>query len=77
LKIKDRVAIVTGVASGIGQGTALMFGAESAKVVGADIDAKEGERTMQALRAKGAEGIFVQTDVAKSDQNVGKGKQSS
>lgn len=68
MRLKDKVAIVTGVGSGIGQGTALLFGEEGAKVVGADIDAKEGERTMRGLRAKGAEAIFVQTDVTKSHQ---------
>jgi NAD(P)-dependent dehydrogenase (short-subunit alcohol dehydrogenase family) len=68
MRLKDKVAIVTGVASGIGKGTALLFGEEGAKIVGADINAEEGERTIEALRAKGAEATFVQTDVTKSEQ---------
>jgi len=68
VRLKDKVAIVTGVASGIGKGTALLFGEEGAKIVGADINAEEGGRTIRALNAKGAEAIFIQTDVTKSDQ---------
>jgi NAD(P)-dependent dehydrogenase (short-subunit alcohol dehydrogenase family) len=68
MRLKGKVAIVTGVASGIGRGTALLFGAEGAKVVGADINAEEGERTMEALRAAAGEGVFLKTDVTSSAQ---------
>lgn len=68
MRLKDRVAIVTGVASGIGKETAILFAAEGAKVAGADINAADGERAMQTIRERGGDAIFVQTDVTQSDQ---------
>ena len=38
MKLKDRVAIITGAASGIGRATALLFAAEGAKIVVADVN---------------------------------------
>jgi NAD(P)-dependent dehydrogenase (short-subunit alcohol dehydrogenase family) len=68
MRLKGKVAIVTGVASGIGKGTAMLFGEEGARVVGADINSEDGNRTIQSICGKGGEAIFVQTDVAKADQ---------
>jgi NAD(P)-dependent dehydrogenase (short-subunit alcohol dehydrogenase family) len=68
MRLKDKVAIVTGVASGIGKGTALLFAREGAKVVGGDINAADGNKTIASIRSEGKEAIFVETDVARSDQ---------
>jgi dihydroanticapsin dehydrogenase len=68
MRLRDRVAIVTGVASGIGRATALLFGREGACVVGADIKAVEGEEAIEAIRGQGGRGIFVPGDVTNSDQ---------
>jgi NAD(P)-dependent dehydrogenase (short-subunit alcohol dehydrogenase family) len=65
MRLKDRVAIVTGAASGIGRATAELFAEEGAKVVVADIDSKGGEETMQAIRDHGGAAHFVHADIAK------------
>lgn len=67
MKLKNKVAVVTGIASGIGKGTAILFAEEGAKVVGADIDVGGGNRTVESIRAKGGEAVFLPTDVTNSD----------
>ncbi|MBL8704481.1 MAG: SDR family oxidoreductase [Rhodospirillales bacterium] len=59
MRLKDKVAVVTGAAGGIGRAIAERFAAEGAKVVVADIDEKAGQATTQAI-GKGA--IFVKAD---------------
>lgn len=53
LGLKDRVAIVTGAASGIGRAAAEIFAAAGAHVVAVDIDRAGAEKTMAALRGDG------------------------
>ena len=65
--LKDKVAIITGAASGIGRATALLFAKEGAKVVVADINDKGGEETVKMIREQGGEAIFVHTDVSKRE----------
>ncbi len=63
---KDRVALVTGGASGIGRASAIAFAREGAKVVVADIQAAEGEETVSAIQKAGGEAIFINTNVGKA-----------
>jgi len=64
--LKDKVALITGGTSGIGQETALLFAEEGAKVVVAGRREAEGKAVVEQIRSAGGEAIFVKTDVAKA-----------
>lgn len=63
MQLKDRVAIVTGAAGGIGFACAREFAAEGAKVVLADIDEAKGETAAEALQEEGYDVLFLPCDV--------------
>jgi NAD(P)-dependent dehydrogenase (short-subunit alcohol dehydrogenase family) len=65
VKLKDRVAIVTGAASGIGRAGAIAFAREGARVVVADINESGGEQTTAAILAEGNEAFFAPVDVTR------------
>lgn len=63
-RLKDRVAVVTGAASGIGLASARRLAAEGAKIVVVDMNAETGESI-----AKELDGLFVQADVTSEADN--------
>lgn len=67
MRLKDKVAIVTGAGTGIGQATAEVFAEEGAKVLIAEIDAKSGEETVRAIQSKSGVAQFVQADISKEE----------
>jgi NAD(P)-dependent dehydrogenase (short-subunit alcohol dehydrogenase family) len=67
-RFEDKVALVTGGASGIGRATALAFAREGAKVVIADVLVDGGEETMRMIKGAGGQAIFVKTDVSKATE---------
>ncbi|MGB8432887.1 MAG: SDR family oxidoreductase [Burkholderiales bacterium] len=64
MRLKGKVAIVTGAGSGFGAGIAARFAEEGAQVVANDISAEAGERVASAVRQSGGTVHFVQADVA-------------
>lgn len=68
LKFHGRVAFVTGAASGIGKLTAVRFAEEGARVVLADLNVEDGEKTAELIRNKGGEAHFIKLDVTQEDE---------
>jgi NAD(P)-dependent dehydrogenase (short-subunit alcohol dehydrogenase family) len=66
-RLAGKIAIISGAASGIGQGSAHVFAREGARLVLTDINAAGGEATAQAIRDGGGEAIFLATDVSKEE----------
>jgi NAD(P)-dependent dehydrogenase (short-subunit alcohol dehydrogenase family) len=66
MRLKDKVAVITGAARGIGAAFAIGFAKEGAKVVIGDI--RDGKKTMAAIEKAGGEALYVKTDVTKQDQ---------
>jgi NAD(P)-dependent dehydrogenase (short-subunit alcohol dehydrogenase family) len=67
-RVQDKVAIVTGAASGIGEATARLLAREGASVCVADINFEGGQRVVEQIKAEGSAALFVRTDVGKSAQ---------
>ncbi len=70
MRLKDRVAIVTGGGTGIGRGICEVFGSEGAKVIVNYASSREAsEETAAAIRAEGiGDAVAVQADVTKEDE---------
>jgi NAD(P)-dependent dehydrogenase (short-subunit alcohol dehydrogenase family) len=66
-KLKDKVAIVTGGNSGIGETTSHLFAREGAKVVLMARREDKGREVEEAIRKEGYEATFIQCDVSDSD----------
>jgi 3-oxoacyl-[acyl-carrier protein] reductase len=64
MRLHDKVALITGAASGIGKATAHVFARNGAKLVIADFDEDLGMVTVEELRHVGAEAEFVKTNVS-------------
>ena len=68
MRLQDKVAIVTGAASGIGKEIATLFVREGAKVAIADLDKKAADATAKELDSGGKRAIGVAMDVTVEDQ---------
>jgi NAD(P)-dependent dehydrogenase (short-subunit alcohol dehydrogenase family) len=68
MRLANKVAIITGAASGMGKAAAELFAGEGASIIVADIMVKEGEETVRNIREAGGHAIFVKTNVANEDE---------
>lgn len=66
IEFANKVAIVTGSASGIGRASAQFYAIEGAKVIVSDVDEAGGGETVQLIQDTGGEAIFVKADVSKA-----------
>jgi NAD(P)-dependent dehydrogenase (short-subunit alcohol dehydrogenase family) len=64
MRLADKVALITGSASGMGKLAAEVFAREGANIVVTDIMEKEGEETARAVRDAGGSAVFVPGNVA-------------
>ncbi len=67
MRLKNKIAVVTGGSQGIGRGVVQVFAEEGAKVVIADIDAEAGENTVKDLIDKNLDVRFHKTDVSNEE----------
>ena len=68
MRLKDKVAVVTGAAAGIGRACAEAVAREGANVVLSDINVERGEAAAEKIQAEGGEALFVACDVGDKQQ---------
>lgn len=69
MRLKNKIALITGASSGIGRETALLFASEGAKLVVADINEAGGQETANLIIERGGEAVFIKADVSKAEDN--------
>ena len=67
MQLQNRVAVITGAASGFGAGIARRFAAEGAQVIVADINGAGAEKEAAAIRAGGGRAHPLRVDVSNKD----------
>jgi NAD(P)-dependent dehydrogenase (short-subunit alcohol dehydrogenase family) len=63
MKLRGKVALITGAGSGFGRAGSLLFAKEGAKVVVVDINDKGGQETVRLIKESGGEAIYIHADV--------------
>lgn len=67
MRLKDKVAVITGAASGMGKAMALLFAKEGAKVVAADLNEEGVREVVKQIEADGGQAVAVGVNVAKEE----------
>lgn len=67
MKLKNKIAIITGGATGIGKATSLLFAKEGAKVIIASRNEKNGDNIVREIKKKKGQAEFIKTDVSKEN----------
>ena len=67
MRLRGKVALLTGAGSGIGKTTAELFAKEGATVVVNDIDELKGQETVKSIREAGGSALFLHADVTDSN----------
>jgi len=65
MRLKDKVAIISGAGGTIGRATTEKFAREGAKILATDINVQAGEETVKAIKDRGGEASFVGGDISK------------
>jgi 3-oxoacyl-[acyl-carrier protein] reductase len=74
MRLKGKIAVITGSGSGFGEGIALRFAQEGANVVVNDLNEEGGQRVVKAIEAAGGKAVFHRADVAKDADVAGMAK---
>lgn len=67
MRLQDKVAVVTGAASGMGKAIAIAYAKEGSKVVVSDINLEGANQTVEEIKSAGGEAIAVQANVAREE----------
>lgn len=67
MRLKDKIAIVTGAGRGIGEGVALRFAEEGAKLVVNDVLEADAQRTVEAIQKMGGQAVAVTGSVTRRE----------
>jgi NADP-dependent 3-hydroxy acid dehydrogenase YdfG len=67
-RLEDKIAIITGAASGIGRATAALFANEGARLVLADVDENGLKEVAGPISQGGAAVVIQKTDVSNEDE---------
>jgi NAD(P)-dependent dehydrogenase (short-subunit alcohol dehydrogenase family) len=68
MKLRGKVALITGAGSGIGRATAILFAREGAKVVVVDYNEATARETAELIKKNGGEAIFIKADVSNGEE---------
>lgn len=68
MRLKDKVALITGAGSGLGRASAELFAKEGAKIIVVDINPQGGMETVTRIIDGGGEAIFIKADVSKASE---------
>src|SRR5688572_19511304 len=66
MRLKNKVAVITGAGSGIGRESSLLFAKEGAKVVAVDLNEKAAQDTVRDVTKAGGTAMAVRADVSKA-----------
>ncbi len=66
MRLQDKVALITGAASGIGRETALLFAVEGAKILVVDVNDEGGKETVRRVKEQGGEAAYAHADVSRA-----------
>jgi NAD(P)-dependent dehydrogenase (short-subunit alcohol dehydrogenase family) len=67
MRLKGKVALITGAGMGQGRAGAQLFAEHGAKIICGDIDDDAGEETVSLIEAAGGQAVFVHCDVSKEE----------
>ena len=67
-RVKEKVAIITGAAGGLGKAQAVLLAREGAKVVVTDLDEAQGKSVAEEITGHGGEAMFIKHDVSSKAQ---------
>ena len=70
MRLQNKVAIITGAASGMGYGEAIRFAKEGAKVVVADLNLEGAQKVAEEIKAMGGEALAVSVNVTKKEEII-------